>query len=63
MRNWLAGSPKGTVFKSYNDTLDHCCFAWNKITGTPSKIMSIGRRERAHGSSSMRSDIIKGKVP
>jgi hypothetical protein len=30
------------VFQSYDDILDHCCFAWNTRIGTPCKIMSIG---------------------
>jgi hypothetical protein len=30
------------VFKSYEDILDHCCFAWNKLIDMPWKIMSIG---------------------
>ena len=31
--NWLSNR----VFKSYDDILDHCCFAWNKL------IDSLGR--------------------
>ena len=27
--NWLSNR----VFKSYNDIVDHCCFAWNSLTG------------------------------
>ena len=26
--NWLSNR----VFKSYDDILDHCCFAWNHLT-------------------------------
>jgi hypothetical protein len=33
------------VFKSDDDILDHCCFAWNKLIDTPWKIPSIGTRE------------------
>ena len=43
--NWLSNR----VFKSYEDILDHCCFAWNQLTQQPWKIMSIGMREWAHG--------------
>ena len=34
--------------KSYNDILDHCCFAWNQLIDQPWNIMSIGHREWAH---------------
>ena len=39
--NWLSNR----VFKSYDDILDHCCFAWNKLIDMPWKIMSIGARD------------------
>lgn len=39
--NWLSNR----VFKSYNDILDHCCYAWNKLIDQPWRIMSIGMRE------------------
>ncbi len=42
--NWLSNR----VFKSYEDILDHCCYAWNSLIEQPWKIMSIGTRERAH---------------
>ena len=42
--NWLSNR----IFPSYNDILDHCCFAWNQLTEQPSKIMSIGLRDWAH---------------
>ena len=42
--NWLSN----WVFKSYNDILDHCCFAWNQLVKQPWRIMSIGLREWAH---------------
>ena len=42
--NWLSNR----VFTSYNDILDHCCFAWNQLIDQPWKIMSIGMREWAH---------------
>jgi transposase len=44
--NWLSNR----IFKSYEDILDHCCFAWNKLIDMPWKIMSIGTREWAHRS-------------
>ena len=42
--NWLSN----TIFKSYTDSLDHCCFAWNRIIDQPWRIMSIGLRDWAH---------------
>ena len=43
--NWLSNR----VFRSYEDILDHCCVAWNKLTNQPWRIMSIGLRDWAHG--------------
>ena len=48
--NWLANR----VFKSYDDLVDHCCEAWNKLVDQPWRIMSINLRQRAHGFCSMR---------
>ena len=42
--NWLSNR----VFKSYDDILNHCCFAWNQLIQQPWKIMSIGLRKWAH---------------
>lgn len=42
--NWLSNR----VFRSYNDILDHCCFAWNQLTNQPWRIMSIGLRTWAY---------------
>ena len=42
--NWLSNR----VFASYEDILDHCCEAWNKLTDQPWTIMSIGLRDWAH---------------
>jgi len=42
--NWLSNR----IFKSHDDIVDHCCFAWNKRVDQPSKIMSIGLRQWAH---------------
>jgi hypothetical protein len=44
--NWLSNR----VFKSYDDILDHCCFAWNKLIDMPWKIISIGTRDWAYRS-------------
>ena len=44
--NWLSNR----VFKSYDDILDHCCHAWNRLLDQPSTIMSIGLRDWAYGS-------------
>ena len=42
--NWLSNR----VFTSYEDVLDHCCTAWNRIVDQPWRIMSIGLRDWAH---------------
>lgn len=44
--NWLSNR----VFRSYDDILDHCCHAWNKLVDQPWKIMSMGLRDWAHRS-------------
>jgi hypothetical protein len=41
--NWLFNR----VFKSYDDTLDQCCSACNKLIAQPWRIMSIGMRDWA----------------
>jgi hypothetical protein len=38
----------GAVFRSYDDILDHCSYAWNKLVDQPWTIMSIGLRDWAH---------------
>ena len=43
--NWLSNR----VFASYDDIVEHCCDAWNKLIDQPWKIMSIGHRDWAHG--------------
>ena len=43
-QNWLSNR----VFKSYDDIVDHCCYAWNTLIAQPWKIMSIGLREWAY---------------
>jgi transposase len=42
--NWLSNR----VFQSYDDLLDHCCDAWNKLVDQPWHIMTIGLRTWAH---------------
>ena len=37
------------VFESYDDILDHCCFAWNRLIDQPWRIRSIARRDWAYG--------------
>jgi transposase len=44
--NWLSNR----IFKSYDDIVDHCCDAWNKLVDQPWKIMSIGLRDWAYRS-------------
>lgn len=43
--NWLSNRK----FKSHDDILNHCCFAWNNLVNQPRRIMSIGMRQWAHG--------------
>ena len=38
--NWLSSR----VLKLFNDIVDHCCDAWNKLVDQPWRIMSIGIR-------------------
>jgi putative transposase len=42
--SWLSNR----VFKSYDDLVDHCCAAWNKLVDQPWRIMSLGLRQWAH---------------
>ena len=42
--NWLSNR----VFTSYDNLVDHCCAAWNKLVDQPWRIMSIGLRDWAH---------------
>jgi len=43
--NWLANR----IFGSYDDIVDHCCHAWNKLAEQPWRIMTLGLRRWAHG--------------
>jgi hypothetical protein len=40
------------IFQNYDDIVDHCCEAWNKIAEQSWRIMSIGVRDWAQGYSS-----------
>jgi transposase len=42
--NWFSNR----IFKSYDDLVDHCCEAWNKLIDQPWRIMSTGLRQWAH---------------
>jgi len=42
--NWLSNR----VFKSYDDILDHCRYALNKLIDQPWRIISLGMRDWAH---------------
>ena len=42
--NWLSNR----VFNSYDNIVDHCCDAWNKLVEQPWRIMTIGLRDWAH---------------
>ncbi|SFN03319.1 DDE superfamily endonuclease [Methylobacterium pseudosasicola] len=42
--NWLGDR----IFASYDDIVDHCCDAWNRLVAQPWKIMSLGLRTWAY---------------
>jgi hypothetical protein len=42
-QNWLSNR----IFKSFDDIVDHCCYAWNTLIDQPWKIMSIARHDWA----------------
>ena len=44
--NWISNR----VFTSYDDIIDHCYDAWNKLVDQPWCIMSNGMRQLAHRS-------------
>ena len=48
-QNWLSNR----IFKSFDDIVDHCCYAWNTLIDQPWKIMSIARRDWANMGYSM----------
>src|SRR5258708_3605476 len=41
--NWLSNR----IFKSFDEIVDHCCYAWNTLIDQPWKIMSVARRDWA----------------
>jgi transposase len=43
--NWLSNR----VFGSYDEIVDHCCDAWNKLVEQPWRIMSLGLRDWTRG--------------
>ena len=43
--NWLSNR----VFTSYENILDHCCYAWKTLLERPWRISSLGMRQWAHG--------------
>jgi hypothetical protein len=40
-------SARGNDQGSFDDIVDHCCYAWNTLIDQPWKIMSIARRDWA----------------
>ena len=42
--NWLSNR----IFENYDDILEHCCKAWNKLVDQPDRIFSIGMRDWVH---------------
>ncbi|QFT33977.1 hypothetical protein FIV00_26005 [Labrenzia sp. THAF82] len=42
--NWLSNR----IFKSYEQIVDICCRAWNRVIDQPWTIMSIGLRDWTH---------------
>ncbi len=44
--NWLSNR----IFNCFDDIVDHCCEAWNKLINQPWRIMSIGLRDWAYRS-------------
>jgi DDE superfamily endonuclease len=42
-QNWLSNR----IFRSFNDIVDHCCYAWNTLLNQPWKIMSLALRDWA----------------
>ncbi len=42
--NWLSNR----VFTTYDNIVDHCADAWNKLVAQPWRIMTLGMRDWAH---------------
>ena len=43
--NWLSNR----IFTNYENIVDHCSDAWNKLVDQPWRIMALGLRDWAHG--------------
>ena len=43
--NWLSNR----VFTSYDNIVEHCCEAWNKLADQPWRIMTLGLRDWTYG--------------
>ena len=43
--NWLSNR----IFACYDNLVDHCCDAWNKLVRQPWIVMSVGMRDWAQG--------------
>ena len=43
--NWLSNR----VFTCYDDIVDHCADAWNRLVAQPWRIMTLGLRDWAQG--------------
>jgi hypothetical protein len=43
LANWLSNR----IFKSFDEIVDHCCYAWSTLIDQLWKIMSIARRDWA----------------
>ena len=52
-QNWLSNQ----IFKSFDDIVGHCCYAWNTLIDQPWKIMSVARRDWAVASVNLRGGI------
>jgi hypothetical protein len=48
-QSWLSNR----ILKSFDDIVDHCCYAWNTLIDQPWKIMSIARRDWAAAGNSI----------
>ena len=47
---WLSNQ----IFKSFDDIVNHCCYAWNTLIDQPWKIMSIACNEGRRRSANLR---------
>jgi len=52
-QNWRSNR----IFKSFDDIVDHCCYAWNTLIDQPWKIMSIARRDWAAAGKRLRAPL------